>query len=53
MMRRRNRHTLFFPHLLLYLFGFTKLVLFFLSIGTFVVEISLVNERVSSTHKNP
>ena len=45
--RRRNRHSLFFPlRFLLHLFRATKLVFFLVSIGMFVVEISLVNERV-------
>lgn len=42
---RKSRHSFIFSHLLTHLFGATKLVLFVLN-GMFVVEMSLVNERV-------
>ena len=52
--RRRNRDTLFvFRTCYLICLGPGSLLFIFVSIGAFVVEISLVNERVSSIHKNP
>ena len=51
--RRRNRDTRFAFHTCYFVcLGPGSLIFIFVSIELFVVEISLVNERVPSIHKN-